>query len=238
MNTNYVGTPAEVKRLTKEILAAAAQVAEAPATYLRLLVGTTVAELGAKPPKSETRGRTPKLNPEEIQRQLAALNVVHERFYAAVVEAAEEDLPRGKDQAKELNRRTNFARSSVSTVRGYIKAGNDITRVVVSRATKRSLAVERAPRPPSTARMRNRVENRSKALVASLLELAEKDKAAAIGELELLMGQLTYEMMQLGGAPVREIAPESAPEGIVRAGQRLFVPVTETQVLRQQARPS
>lgn len=235
----YIATPAEVKRLTLDILKAAQEAAEGPRTYLRLVVGTTIHELGAKALK-RVGGRHPKLTPEESQRQLAALDAVNERFYAAVVEAAEQGLPPGRDRAKLLNRRTNFARSAVSTVRSYIRAGHDLRRIVVERCTKRSLQVERAVRPPTPARMRRRVEARSKAFITSLIELSETDKAAAIEEMQLAVGQITHQLMELGIAtPVRDLR-RAAEMGVPlrSAGGKLFVPVTETQVLRQQARPS
>jgi hypothetical protein len=231
----FIGTPATIRQLTNTILRAAAEGVEGQVTYLKMVVGTTIHELSAKAPKTATRGRQPKLSPEQIQAQLAALDAVNDRFYPEVLAAASADLPNGRDKAKELNRRTNFARSAVSTIRGYIKAGNDITRIAPAACTKRSLQVERAARPPSAARMRKRVETRSIAFVGALLELAETDKAAAREELETLMGQLAHQLIELGGAAVREAPrPGASPEEM----HRVFVPVTETQLLRQQARPS
>lgn len=240
MTQTYIGTPADIRRLTSSIINAGTQIVEGQQTYLKMVVGTTIHELGAKPAKSRTRGRQPKLSEEQIKAQLSALESVNERFYQAVLDAASEGLPRGaKERATLLNRRTNFARSAVSTVRSYIRAGNDITLVDPATCTKRSLQVERAARPPSVARMRRAVENRSKALMASVLNLVDTDKAAAREEIELLMGQLANELASLGGVTMRE-APrgrgrEAPPEA---EGRGIFVPLTETQVVRQQARPS
>lgn len=238
MTQTYIGTPADIRRLTSTILAASATFGEGQLTYLKMVVGTTIHELGAKPSKTRGRGRQPKLTDEGIKLQLTAAEAVNERFYQAVLDAASEGLPRStKERATLLNRRTNFARSAISTVRAFIRAGNDITHVDPASCTKRSLYVERAVRPPSVARMRRAVESRSKSLMASVLNLVDSDKAAAREEIELLMGQLATELASLGGVTVRE-APlargrEAAPEG-----RGIFVPLSDTQVTRQQARPS
>ncbi len=232
MTQTYISTPADVRRLTSDILTASERVTEGRGTYLKMLIATTVDELGATPARSPTRGRQPKLQPEERQRQLAALETVNGRFYPAVVAAAEATVPRGRGAAKELNRRTNFARSTLSTVRAWLRAGGDITRVHVPTITKASLRVEGAPRPLTGARLRRRVESCSRALVAAVLELVETDKVAAREEIELLMGQLAHELTTIGGATVRTRrhgAEEGAP---FKEGGRIYVPVTETQVLR------
>lgn len=237
MTQSYIGTPAEIRRLTSTILAASATFGEGQLTYLKMVVGTTIHELGAKPSKTRGRGRQPKLTDEVIKLQLAAAERVNERFYQAVLDAASEGLPRGaKERATLLNRRTNFARSTISTVRGFIRAGNDITLVDPATCTKRSLTAERAARHPSLARMRRTVETRSKSLMASVLDLVDTDKVAAREEIELLMGQLANQLASLGGVTMRE-APRgrdvTGPEG-----RGVFIPLTETQVVRQQARPS
>lgn len=243
----FIATAADVRKLVADIWSATDRATEGRGTYLKLLVGTTQAELHSATPKHAPRGRLPKLSAETIQLQLVALNTVHERFYAAVLEAAQESLPAGgrrgrfnrDERAEELNRRTNFARSSMSRLRAYIRAGNDVTLLVPENVTQQSIAVEGRVRPPSVARTRRAVEARSKALVASVLDLIEVDKVAAREEIELLMGQLANQLAELGGPAVRDLR-RAAEMGVPMRtpGGRLFVPVTETQIIRQQARPS
>lgn len=243
----YIATANEVRKLAIDIWSAADRAIEGRGTYLKLLVGTTQAELHAAPPRHVSRGRAPKVSAETIQLQLTALNAVHGRFYEAVTEAAQSSLPasgrRGRfnrdERAVELNRRTNFARSSVSRLRAYIRAGHDLTLLIPEHVTQLAIAVEARVRPRSAARMRKMVETRSKALVAGVLDLIEVDKAAAREEVELLLGQLAHQLSELGGSAVRDVRRAAEMRVPLRtAGGSLFVPVTDTQLLRHQARPS
>ena len=234
----YIATPTDITALTKAILAGQSAVASGNGTYLKSLHATTVAELGESPAAhAKTR---PRLKAEGVAKQLAALEAVHGRFFEAVVTGASDHLPPGKkERMAELNRRTTFARTSASTLRSYIRAGNDITGLVSARIVKAALAVPRTVKPPNPKRLRTQTEKLSKALMVKLLALSEADKIAAIGELETLMGQLAAQLEDLGVAAVsdpREAAEKHVP---LRAkGGRIFVPVTRSQVIRQTARPS
>lgn len=233
----YVADAAQIKDLTTGLLSATAAIDTGRASYLRFLVGTTIAELGVKP-RAHAGGRPTKMTPETLATHLTALEVVHERFYTAVTEAASVDLPGPTLRAKELNRRTNFARTAAGALRRWVKAGNDITSLVVAKVTKRSLAVERAVRPQTAARLKARTETTSKALVALVLDLSAVDKRAALEEIELLMGQLASQRIELGGAPTRS-QQKAVDAGLpFRAKGHTFYPVTQTQVLRQQRAPS
>lgn len=232
----FIATVADITALAQSLLNADGAVTQGRQTYLRALVATTIADLGAKPRKHN--GKAPLLAAEGISRQVGALAAVHERFYNAVLAVASEKLPSGKDRAVELNRRTNFARTSLSTVRAYVRAGHDLTYLVAARLTKRALDIERQPRAVSAGRLKHQLEVRSKAFMASLLAVSETDKATAIGEIELLMGQLAAQLTALGVASVR--SPERSAEtgALLKTKGRIFVPVTATQVLRQRANPS
>lgn len=233
---SYVADAAQIKDLTTGLLNATATLDNGRASYLRFLVGTTLAELGAKPRAHV--GRPPKVTTESLALHLTALEAVHERFYTAVTEAASIDLPGPTLRAKELNRRTNFARTAKGVLTRWMKAGNDITSLVVAKVTKRALAVERAVRPQTAARLRARTESQSKALVALVLDLSAVDKGAALEEIELLMGQLASQRIELGAAPLRS-QQKAVEAGLpFRAKGHTFYPVTETQVLRQQRAPS
>lgn len=233
----FVADAAKIKTLTTDLLNATAAIDTGRVGYLRYLAGTTIAELGASIRINST-GRAPKVTPETLAKQLTALEAVHERFYAAVTEAASVDLPGPTLRAKELNRRTNFARTAAGALRRWVKAGNDITSLVVAKVTKRSLAVERAVRPQTAARLKARTETTSKALVALVLDLSAVDKRAALEEIELLMGQLASQRIELGGAPTRS-QQKAVDAGLpFRAKGHTFYPVTQTQVLRQQRAPS
>lgn len=239
MNTkkaDHVADVAQIRELTTGLLNATATIETGRVSYLRFLAGTTIAELGAKP--RAHGGRPTKMTPESVATQLIALEAVHERFYAAVTEAASVNLPGPTLRAKELNRRTNFARTAMGSLRRWVKAGNDITALVVGKVTKRSLAVERAVRPPTLGRLRSRTETQSKALMSVVLELSSIDKHAALEEIELLMGQLATQRIELGGVTARSQS-KAVREGLpFKVGDHTFFPVTETQVIRQQRTPS
>jgi hypothetical protein len=231
---NYLATDAEVSTLTRDMIAAQAGLTGGRTTYLRVLAAHTIAELDAKPRKHA--GKAPALKDDGISEQLTALQAVHDRLYACVLEAASENLP-AKDKPLELNRRTNFARTSLSAIRSYIRAGHDITYVVLGKLSKGFLEVPRVKRMASPKVLRARVEARSKAFMASALELSERDKPAAIGELELIIGQLAAQLAALGVAVVKDVKKAKAG-ALLNIRGKTFVPVTETQVIAQRARPS
>lgn len=233
---NYVATASDIRALASTIVGATAEVITGRTTYLRALVATTQAELHATPRKNAT-AKPKHLKGSEIAAQLAALVAVHDRFYAAVLEACEEGLS-GKDKALELNRRSNFARTALYAVRSYIRAGHDITYVVAARTTKVTLAVSRPPRRASARSLKSRMEARSKALMVTALELSDVDKVTAVAEIELLLGQLAAQLASLGVQSTRDAATSAKTGAPLAIRGRVFVPVSETQVIRQRANPS
>lgn len=174
----------EIGEFAKAYFTAQDAAGEGRTTYLRALLATT-----------QERIKLTKAEP------LAALEAVHAAFYAPVLAAAQEFIPpRVPQRALLVNRRTNFARSSMSLLRTWIKhEGNDILKLTPKRVTKASLIVPHKPRTPSQARLKAAVEAASKALVARLLALGERDHATAAEELELLMGQLTDQLGAITG---------------------------------------
>jgi CHASE3 domain sensor protein len=234
----YVATEADINTLSKSVYEADAQVSEGRTSYLRALVATTVNELGATPRLRAARTPKNKLTPDETAKQLDVLATVHERFYAVVTQVASDYIPGGKDKAQELNRKTNFARTAMSAVRRWVKAGNDLTGLPIHQVTKRSFATERVAAPKSAARLQRTLEARSKAFMSTALELIEADKDAALSELELLMGQLASQIVELSGSAVTDPRKAAEQHRPLRTGGSMFIPVSETQILRQQARPS
>jgi len=181
---NYVATPSEIEVLARDYFMALNVTGEGRVTYLRALVDTTKAQL--KLEKGEP---------------LPTLEKVHVGFYEAVLKAAEAATPpRIPGRAKEINKKSNFARSAASMLRSWMRhKGNDITKLVTKRVTKSSLVVPHKARPPSPARLKARVEAASKALVSHLLALGDKSPSVAGEELELLMTQLTDQLGAITG---------------------------------------
>jgi hypothetical protein len=211
---DYVAKPAEIAKLTVELLEAETTVSEGRTTYLRALVDTTKEEL-------------PKDGKPDKATALGALEAVHTRFYEAVTKAVQSALPpRLADRAKVLNRKTNFARTSYSAVRAWVKAGGNLATLKARHVTKAALAVPRKARPMNATRLMKRLEKRSKALMADVLALVETDKDAAVHELETLTGQFAAQLEHLGIHATR------------MRGGKMFIPLTATQTIRQQASPS
>lgn len=214
-----------VVALTREILKAEATSGAGRASYLRALVQRTQHELGSKP--RERTARSVRLDDAGIEEQLAALSVAHEEFYAAVLRVCSEDLPGGTAKAKELNRRSNFARTALSSVRGWIKSGRDITAVAAVKATKASLAVERAAAVLTPRKLTRKIERGVTELITSVNALATQDKAAAVRELEQALSVITHSLAALGTSATRDPAKALAERIPLRTRHGVFVPVQE-----------
>src|SRR5215813_305097 len=140
---NYVATPGEIATLARHYFSAQDTLLTGRTTYLRALVATTQERL------KQTSGEP-----------LACLENVHERFYAAVLKEAQDATPvRLKDRPLVVNRKTNFARSSMSAVRTWVRQGGDLAKLKPHTLTKAALAVKRAPRPASAARLTRGLES-------------------------------------------------------------------------------
>lgn len=185
---HYVATLDDVAALTRDIITAQKQGSEGRATYLRALIATTQAELGQTP-----RQRTApigKLNDEERNHQLKVLEEVGARFYGAVVKAARAQIEGPDRGGRELNRRTTFARTSLSAIRRWVRAGNDITSLVAARTTKASLAVAGRRKGPSPKVLGNQTRRYAARLEKTLATLAAADPAAAVQHWERLKAHM------------------------------------------------
>lgn len=209
-------TDNEVKSIAEKILSAQAGIDAGRVTYLRILVTAAQEDL---PKGSDARV------------QVARVGTVHDRFYALVMAAAEAHVPKGtKGRAVELHRRVNFARTAASALRNHARAGGDIATLKADSVTKNSLKRRPppTPRPLSAKRALKRAEDQSKALMASLMALGEADKRSAVDEIQIIIGQLSHQLVELGAEP-----------GARRArGRGHHIPPSTTQVIRATARAS
>jgi hypothetical protein len=183
----YVATPKDVDALTRSLLSAEQALSGGRTTYMRALIATTQKDLGVAL-RVRTPRKIPRLTPEETLVQMDALTATHERFYAVVLKVCAEDGAK----SRELNRRSNFARTALYAVRTWTRAGNDLTALAAGRVTKASLRVtgRKSAKPPSPARLRSRVERDCKRVMASILALAETDRDKARVEVRALLAQL------------------------------------------------
>lgn len=212
---HYVATEADIAALVSTHDTALTARDTARATYLKALTATTISEIGA--PVRLRAGKPAALTPEDTANHVAAFEKVHQRFYAVVLKSIGEGPP------KERNSRANFARSAASTLRRWIKAGNDIRALAPARVTKASLRVGggtgRPERPPA-----RRVEVMAGRLTASAEELAKVDKEAAIAAVEGAMTKLAALLVSLGGQPTRN--PQKAIDEHIpfKTGRNVFWP--------------
>jgi hypothetical protein len=240
---NYVANEADIREMASAHREAATTMAVVPRNYLRAITAVTIVALGETP--RVRLAKPSKLAEEQKTAQLAALTKTHDRFYAIVTEEEGKDVPAGKDRAQELNRRTNRYRTAYSAIRRWVEAGFDITSLAPAKVTKGALekglpkGAGTRRRPPSPARVRKRLESSSKVTMAAVIQLAEVDKAAAVEEINLLMGQLAGQLAELGAMPTKDLKTAVAEHRPLRMrGGSVFVPVTQTQVIRQLERPS
>lgn len=216
----------EVVAIVEAVFKASDALGTSRTTYLRAVVKGAQEELGTK------RG-------QEAAVQLTALRTVHDRYYELVLRIAEEYVPKGtKGRSVELHRRANFARTAVSALRTHVRAGGDLVSLSVDKVTKGMLKSRAGPvRPPSIRRLKAKAEVQSKALVATLIGLADTDKASAVEELQLLLGQITTQLVGLGVIATKDAATALAEHRPLKVGSMLFIP-TATQVMRQRINPS
>lgn len=184
---HYVATEAQVETLAAAHWNVAIQLEGSNSTYLRVLLVGAQAELG--------RGRGRKPNP---QAQLAVLDKVHERFYAAVLRgvttddiAKDEGLEptESSRRALERNRRSTFARSSKTALANFAKAGGDLRTLVPEEVTKASLRAAVQP-PPPTDRTARQLANAQGAILRAIARRARGDPGGARDMLEGVVEQL------------------------------------------------
>lgn len=219
-------TDKEIDRIAQSVMSATRDVDTSRETYLRTLLTATQEDLGHK------RGLDAPL-------QLAALKRMHERFYAIVLSAAGRVVARNHPQrAHEMQRLANFARTALSALRKHVRADGDLCALVPAKVTKGALLAREGPsRPPTAKRLMTAAERESKRLMATLMGLADVDKAAAVAEIQLLMGQLGDQLMGLGVVATKSAAQAAAKGTALRIGKTLFMPTT-SQVIAATARPS
>lgn len=196
---NYIATPADIAAMAKAYGAALDTGGAVRAHYLRALVATTQYELGAKPRQRTAGDIEPTLDRDTVQKHLTALETVHEKFYAVVLENI-------NGNADERNRRSNFARSAVSTVRAFVRTGRDITLLAAARLTKAALAVEavRRRRPPSLDVLRKRATRVMDALSTIGDQLIKADRAMAVEVLEAAIAKLSARLASVAGKPTTD----------------------------------
>lgn len=206
-------TDNQVTKIVEAVFASQDSIESGRVTYLRTLLAAVQEDL--------PKGSDPKV-------QTLRLGTIHDRFYAIALATVEVHVPKGtKGRAVEMHRRVNFTRTAASALRGHVKAGGDLATLDASTVTKGKLKKRPTPqaRAPSAKRALARAERESKALLSSLMALGEADKAAAVDEIQLIIGQLSQQLTELGA-------------GIPKVPRGHRMQPSASQVIRATARPS
>jgi len=188
----YLAKPEQVAQLALAYNSANDSRSNTQATYLRVLVASLCHELKI----DRKHARLP-----DIDAQLLALEAVSDRFYPSIVEAvipvalqAVPGEPAGiaRNKALQRNSRTNFARSSKSTLVSFVKAGGNIRTLDVATMSKHDMVAqthelnaERSGKPVATA------QPSISRFVAQVRVLAESDRKAALALVESARDSLT-----------------------------------------------
>lgn len=222
----YIATAGDVEKLALSILSADQQSLGGMGTYLKALVATTQAELGSPPRMRNVR--TDRLSDEEATAHLKGFEAVAKRFYDAVMKAAE---PLYTD-SEERRSRTGKFRSAGSTVRGFIRANNDVRALAAHKVTKAALATPRSKRKFSVDALKKRALSTTEQLVGIVKNLSAANSAEAKEAVQLIMAQLaqTAGMTQKTGTDVDK-AIEAGEAFHTKTG--IFLPINLSAVREQ-----
>lgn len=217
---NFIATPSDIEKLAGTIMDSELAASGGRGTYLKALIGTVQHELGS--PTRQRNVRAERLDKETIQAHLKAFQAVFERFHETVVRVAEAIVP--APDAELLRSRTGFSRSAGSTVRGFIRAGNDIRSLAAHKATKAALATPRGRRRITVESMK-----RSATRLAGMLQAVARNLHAANRETAAeVLGPILAELAKASGAlehatkDVEKATEERLP---LQTSTGVFVPI-------------
>lgn len=178
---HYVATDMQVEQLAAARWLLSAQEEGLNGTYLRVLVVGCQAELGTK-----RRGKP------SITSQLAVVEKIHGRFYAAVLRGittadivaddTQEPAERSR-RALERNRRSTFARSAKTTLANFVRGGGDVRTLDAPTVSKAQLRAAGEP-PPLVDRVARQLANAQGAILRAVDRRARGDPAGARDMLE------------------------------------------------------
>lgn len=149
---NYKPTPAQVEQLAFTVTIGMSS----RGTYLRILAAFVQASVTGK------RG------------QMGALQKAHAEFYPSVLRGVGGNTL----DAKERERRGTFARTSLSTLRGFVRAGGDVRALDLATLTKSALRKVAAP-AEAKDRAERSLSRSNGALLRAARRLARRDPARA-----------------------------------------------------------
>lgn len=165
---NYAATGQQVETLAHAVVVG--KMGES--TYLRVLTAHCQAEAG------NARRRLPNDAVEAI------IDKVHARLYPHVQKGVQANGLGGDElPAKEINRRSTFARTSASELRAYVSKGGDLRTLVVSELTRSQLRKFGTTVPTGTRAQRS-LQKSTEAVERAALRVAKGDPDEARERIE------------------------------------------------------
>jgi hypothetical protein len=129
-SVSYALTEKQVEQLATAHCKAEGELNGSNTTYLRVLVTAMQAQLGDR-----KRGHA-----LGLEQQVAVLETVGTKYYAAVLRGVSVDL--ADTDTKERNRRATFARSAKSTLGAFLNANGDVRELDTQTVTKAALRAQ------------------------------------------------------------------------------------------------
>lgn len=183
----FLASPLDIEALARDRQHTMEHESKVLGTYLRILIAKTAHGVKGKHTKGE------KLNKADRKAHLECFTTANDVCYAAVMRAvitadiAPVDIASPDETRRrtlERNRRTNFARTAASAVRGFIQAGGDVRDLDVATVTKRQLreAMERNRPAARTVKVARALKVATRGLDVALREaqaMAKLDVAQA-----------------------------------------------------------
>jgi len=205
---NYVATEHDVELLAASHLACNEATKRADGFYLRILISRLQAQFdGVKRRKKPTKA--------DLEAHASFLTETHTKLYQFVLKGVttpdvtdDESLPELERRGRSLTRhsRGNFARTSASTVLGFIRAGGDVRGIDVETVTKAALrGWTRAATVPGSNQKVEALQSSVRRVATLARSLMATDPDEARNTVEECMGQLQLVLDELG---VADDAPE------------------------------
>lgn len=212
--------PADIDRLAGEIIDSTQSALLGRGRYLKALIATTQAELGASPRQRNVKAA--RLTAAEVAEHLTAFQRVYERFHEVVVRVAAATVP--APDAEMICQRTGFSRSAGSTVRGYIRAGNDIRALAAHKATKAALATPVRKRKANADVLRRRAERTAAELERIAKGLVSADREGAAETLRPILARIAN-AIGATSHPARTIEKAAEDGAPFATKDAIFVPL-------------
>lgn len=185
---NYAATGAQVETLAHAVVLGKF----GESTYLRVLTAHCQAEAGT--------GRR-KMNPADAE---AIIDKVHGKLYPHVQKGVQANgLGMDEMPAKEVNRRSTFARTSASELRGFIARGGDIRTLKVDELTRAQLRKFGVTVPTGTRAERS-LQKSTEAIERAARRVARGDPDAALERINAAIEALQAVAEEIEAGPKEE----------------------------------